>query len=269
MDDLYRNAAPNPESSFNFNDETVKDVIYKIYRKEIDPVNQIDRNLLGAVWDVFNKATDEGFSIPDSDNPDFDFYKELKQNNGVFSAFRVHRMQNDMAAQLIGEDGILKPFEQYLNDVWQIADHHVKHWLHTEYDTAVIRAHQAADWRQFEREKDILPNLTWMPTTSAQPDKVHRQYWSIGLTLPVGHPFWNSHRPGDRWGCKCSLQATDEPPTEINIPTGGEQPDAGLDNNPAADAKLFSDSHPYIKEAYKGAKEAVKNILFEIEKSRQ
>jgi hypothetical protein len=37
-----------------------------------------------------------------------------------------------------------------------IADHQVYQWLQTEYDTAVIRAHQAADWKQFEREKDIL-----------------------------------------------------------------------------------------------------------------
>ena len=84
-------------------------------------------------------------------------------------------------------------------------------WLQTEYDTAVIRAHAAADWQEFERNKDIFPNLRWMPTTSPEPESTHAAYWRMKLTLPVDDPFWVYHHPGDRWNCKCSLEATDEP----------------------------------------------------------
>ena len=55
--------------------------------------------------------------------------------------------------------GYVKPFERWRDDVSSIARHHVGPWLKTEYNTAVIRAHAAADWREFERNKDILPNL--------------------------------------------------------------------------------------------------------------
>ena len=118
-------------------------------------------------------------------------------------------------------------------------------WLRTEYDTAVIRAHAAADWQEFERNKDIFPNLRWMPTTSPEPESTHAAYWRMKLTLPVDDPFWNEHHPGDRWNCKCSLEATDEPvvrPAELE-PT---QPQRGLENNPGKDGHTFSDKHPYF-----------------------
>ena len=113
----------------------------------------------------------------------------------------------------------------------------------------------AADWQEFERNKDIFPNLRWMPTTSPEPESTHAAYWRMKLTLPVDDPFWNEHHPGDRWSsamplrlsknCKCSLEATDEP---VNRPDGLEEtkPQRGLENNPGKDGHTFSDKHPYF-----------------------
>ena len=191
------------------------------------------------------------------------FLQELRTNNAVFSAFKTHRMQNDVAAQLIDQKtGRLKSFDQWKRDVKGITDHYVHSWLQTEYDTAVIRAHQAADWKHFLEEADVFPNIRWMPTTSIMPDPLHERYWTMKLTLPVNHPFWQEHRPGDRWNCKCSLEQTDEPVNASAI--DGYTPPLpmpGLDNNPAEDGKLFSDTHPYYTEAYPGAQQAVQNFL--------
>jgi hypothetical protein len=139
----------------------------------------------------------------------------------------------------------------------------VGHWLQTEYDTAVIRAHQAADWQQFEREKDVLPNLKWMPSTSAHPGADHRVFW--GTVRAINDPFWSSHRPGDRWNCKCSLSSTDEPVTQVPDAAPSDEPQNGLENNPGVDGKAFSDSHPYFPancascDFYKGSKEGFTN----------
>ena len=110
-------------------------------------------------------------------------------------------------------NGILKPFDKWVQEVLPIASHQVRHWLRTEYDTAVIRAHQAADWQQFLRERDILPNLKWLPSTSIHPGADHRPFWNT--IRPIDDTFWNIHRPGDRWNCKCDLTATDEEPTPL------------------------------------------------------
>lgn len=267
MDNLYYSVHPfknEASKAFLFDENVLKDALIRIYEKKFNPMTEIDRGLFEETWKVFNQATDEGYGIRTMYDPDYDFYQQLKYNNAVFSAFRTHRLQNDIATQLVDEKGKLKSFERFAEDVAPITDHNVKHWLRTEYDTAVLRAHQAADWEQFRRVKDILPNLRWMPTTSITPDLVHKQYWSIRLTLPQEHPFWSSHRPGDRWNCKCSLEATDDPITGKElIPHEEDRPDPGLDNNPGIDGKVFSDTHPYIKDAGKGAKKAVENFISE------
>ncbi len=182
-----------------------------------------------------------------SDYPDADtgFTSALKHSADVFAAFKVHSAQRSMAAQLLTPDGSLKPFEQWANDVLPIASHQFGPWLRTEYDTAVLRARQAADWQRFERNKDIMPNLRWVPSTSAKPGADHCIFW--GTVLPIDHQFWSSHRPGDRWNCKCSLEATDEPAK--GVPQGSESgpaPQAGLKNNPGTSRQLFDNSHPYF-----------------------
>lgn len=265
MNDLYRNAAePAPQVGFVFDGDVLEAALRRIYERKFHPMTQIEEGLFRETCRVFHRATDEGFGSRQPDDPDYDFYQAIRRGNEVFSAFKVHRMQNDMAAQLLDEEGHLKPFEQWSDDVQTIADHQVRRWLRTEYDTAVIRAHRAADWRQFEREKDALPNLRWMPTLSREPYNVHKEYWSIRLTLPVDDPFWRCHCPGDHWNCKCYLEATDEQATrQERVPgtTKKNRPAPGLDNNPGLDARIFSESHPYIRNAYEGAKEAVEKFI--------
>lgn len=151
-----------------------------------------------------------------------------------------------MADKLLDEDGKLKPFRQWKDEVKGISDHYNGVWLRTEYNTAVIRAHNAADWRQFERNRDIMPNLRWMPTTSPHPEAEHRSFWEKKLTRPIDDPFWNKHRPGDRWNCKCSLEATDEDITPIPEDADKIKPQRGLENNPGKDGQLFSKKHPYF-----------------------
>ena len=191
------------------------------------------------------------------------FLDMLRHGNAVISAFKTHRMQNDMAARLLDKDGRLKPFRTWMRDVKDIASHYTVRWLRTEYDTAILRAHEAAAWRQARQEADVLPNLRWMPTTSASPDVIHKAFWSMKLTLPVNHPFWKKHRPQDRWGCKCSIMQTDEPATELKGLEKADRikPVPGLDNNPADDGMVFGKSHPYITKAYPGAEKAVRKLL--------
>lgn len=217
----------------------------KVYNG-FDTASEIEPTAWREVLRIINEGTVEGLSqalVP----PTHDelFYRELRHSNEIFAAFKVHTMGNEMAAKLYDANGKLKPFDKWARDVSSIASHQVGSWLQTEYDTAVIRAHAAADWKEFERNRDIMPNLRWMPTTSPEPESSHRQYWQMGLTLPIDDPFWNDHHPGDRWNCKCSLEATDEP---VNRPDDMEptKPQRGLENNPGKDGHTFNDSHPYF-----------------------
>lgn len=275
MDELYSHECPacsgkHPrnavETGINFSSAVLTQALRAIY-DGMNVEDEIQRDAFEEMLRIFNEAAVEGVLESKKTPPRMEtFLEQLKYNNEVFSAFKVHRMQNDMAARLIDENGQLKPFEKWKRDVEDIADHYCNRWLQTEYDTAVLRAHQATDWLQFEAEKDVYPNLRWMPTTSPNPDEHHKQYWRAKLTLPINHPFWKSHRPGDRWNCKCSLRQTDEPATtEAIADFKPVPPQPGLDNNPAKDGKLFSDSHPYYTNAYPGAEKAAEKMVNDIE----
>ena len=224
----------------------MRKALANIYKKKFNVRTEIEPYLYDVVRDVFNQATDDAFSSSDHHK---DFQQQLRHSNEVFSAFKVHRTQNDMAARMLDSNGVLKSFNQWLKEVMPIASHQCGAWLKTEYDTAVIRAHQAADWQQFRRESDVLPNLKWMPSTSLHPCREHRRYW--GIIRPINDKFWNEHRPGDRWNCKCSLSSTDESVTPVPANDDVSKPQPGLAGNPGITGETFSDDHPYFPKSCK------------------
>lgn len=228
--------------------------LHKIY-DGFDVSNDIEPTAWREVLRIMNSGAVQGLS--ESTNPpthEEGFLRSLRHSNEVFSVFKTHAMGTKMAERLIGEDGKLRSFEEWRKAVAPIARHQVGSWLRTEYDTAVIRAHQAADWLEFEANKDIFPNLQWMPTTSVSPESSHQVFWSKPVILPVDDPFWLEHRPGDRWNCKCSLDATDadvqrlDPQERKEAAKPEHQAQRGLEGNPAYKG-LITDKHPYYPES--------------------
>ena len=269
MNDLYgqtcsccHSVHPRNEASVSasFTPELMARLLADIYAKTFNVEEDIYPELYEAARDTFERALQEGYPIEDVDDADTLFRQALKDDADVFAAFRTHRMQNDIASQLLDENGKLKEFRRFQEDAESVIGTYNNHWLRTEYDTAVLRARYAADWKRFSRNADILPNLKWMPTTSADPDVFHMEYWRIGLTLPKTHPFWKNHHPHDRWGCKCDLEETDDPVTGI-IPEVDYKPSPGLENNPGLEPELFSHTHPYYEKAYPGAEKAVERLM--------
>lgn len=257
---LYRPAVASSEAGFVFDQTLLNAALERIYKGEINPQTEIEENLFEAFRQVLNEAVDQAFPGITVSDLDYDFYEELRSNNDVFAAFKTHKMQNEIAAELLDGDGVLKSFSQWRKDVESIVDHHTEHYLRVEYDTAVIRAHHAAEWRQFEREREILPRLKWIPSTSVTPRESHMVFWN--RVFEMNDPILNIHRPGDEWGCKCGLSATDEPATDNSGVAGkGSAHDPGLGGNPGITGKIFSVDHPYIADAGRGAAKAVKKHL--------
>jgi hypothetical protein len=235
-------------------------LLRRIYTGETDYRRAVDTEAWKALRDVFGRAVEEGFGT--AAPTDSLFYEELKYNTGVFAAFRQHAMQEAIAAQMTDAQGGLKPFAGFRRDVKAYVEPAwLDSWLETEYNTAVNRAHTAAIRRRAERDRNVLPNLRWAPSTSIHPGKDHTVFWNV--VRPVDDPFWDRHSPGDRWNCKCSLEATDDGVTPL---PGGEKEDLpapGLDNHILRDAKVFGDNHPFIKKASRKAKKTVGRFVKE------
>lgn len=253
MDELYYEDGQVPDlasSGFTFSDEVIAKALVGIYKGEVDIDKGVEQNLYKETLRILNKATAKGIADAidgGAPAPKKDFLWQLRHSNEVFSAFKTHTQQNHLADLLTDSKGKLKPFGQFAKDSEAVIGKYNRQWLRTEYDTAVIRAHQAANWQKFEEEKDVLPNLEWIPSTSPNPSEDHMVFW--GTILPVDDGFWDAHRPGDRWNCKCDLRSTDKAAThapDADIISKHDEPAKGLDNNPGKDGKIFNQSHPYF-----------------------
>lgn len=233
-------------NQIKFDDQIVARFLTNIYKQRFNIDSDIEAEMFRATRRIMADAMATG--IADAvDNgtpmPSETFLNNLRHSAEVFSAFRVHKMQTDVASQMVDANGKLKTFAQFRKDVEPYVSHRNRAWLRTEYDTAVIRAHQATDWQQFESEKDVFPNLEWIPSTSPHPGADHQVFW--GTVRPVNDSFWSEHRPGDRWNCKCELRQTEADATIPPMPTDADNPQPGLENNPGRDGELFSQKHPY------------------------
>ncbi len=118
-------------------------------------------------------------------------------------------------------------------------------WLRTEYDTAVRSARIAAQWKDMERTADLYPNVEFLRTRSAEPRQDHLDY--VGIIRPLNDSWWDTHAPPLGWNCKCGIRSTDKPITPI--PSNLTPIPEGLQNNPARSGNLFSENHPYAKNA--------------------
>lgn len=232
-------------------DDLLEEILQEIYNEEVDDVSGISPTLFQANKAFFHKAIDDGIinaANIDIDNEE-DFINALKHSADVFSLHRTANQCALLTEAMIDADGNLKSFEEFKKDTQSINNHYNKAWLRTEYDTAVLRAQMGADWKMFMRDADVLPNLRWMPTTSANPREEHAVFWLQSLTLPVDHPFWDKHRPGDLWNCKCWLEQTDADATKPqNMPEEADMPEpkAGLKGNVAKTEEIYSQDHPHF-----------------------
>lgn len=251
----------NPKTTL-IDTKKLEKALRTIYEK-MDVKNEIERTLFEQTLTILNKATDEGFGSIAYNVPDAEFLREIKANNAVFAAFKTHRQQNELAKQLVDAKGELKSFAQFKTDTQSIVGNYNTKWLHTEYNTAVIRARTARQFKNFAREKYMFPNLEWLPSLSAHPREAHKVFYN--RVWAQDDPFWSSNIPGSIWGCKCSVKSTDAAVStgsisKISMPKASP----GLDTNPAKDGKLFSDTHPYVAKTYPGAKKAVEKVIEEI-----
>ena len=245
--DYFADGRPDlVENGVEIDVEAIARALVNIYQERIDIEHDIDDGLYRETLRIIKDAVDNGYADAieaGTPAPDEEFRDAFEHSAEVFSAFRVHRMQNDIAAQMIDSSGKVKPFREFVRDVSSYIDHQNRAWLQTEYNTAILRAQNAAEWKQFQEEKDVYPNLEWIRSTSPNPGADHVPFW--GTVLPVDDPFWDEHKPGDRWNCKCELRQTDKHSTSVPHSDGSSDAARGLESNPAKAREVFSDRHPY------------------------
>ncbi len=110
----------------------------------------------------------------------------------------------EASAMLLDENGNIKPFNQYLNDVKKVNETYNHNYLRTEYDLVVNSANAAAAWEDAQNDDGGRYVLQYR---TAGDNKVREEHAKLdGTTLPVSDPFWDLFYPPNGWNCRCKAQ---------------------------------------------------------------
>lgn len=203
----------------------VDDVVNRALQQLFDS-GKIDKKTFEQLWATHNaplqKAVVEGYGKTlakiEYNSPNYEFLKQLQSNTAVFAMFKNHASIKDMAALLKDAEGNVRSKADFIKEAKKIDEDYRTRYLDVEYDTAVRQARMASQWQKIQQNKHLYPNLKYLLTKAAKPDKNHLAY--VGIVAPVDNAFWNTHYPPNRWRCQCGVEQTDEPTTDIpsNLP---------------------------------------------------
>lgn len=87
------------------------------------------------------------------------------------------------------------------------------------YDVNTRQAYAAGLWRRIERNKATSPYIRYITKRDERVRASHRG-WD-NLTLPVDHPFWNTHYPPNSWRCRCRAMSMSQADYEKGLAPDG------------------------------------------------
>ena len=174
----------------------------------------------------------------------------LESNAFIFSGFKTYHTMREIGLSLTKDDGEIKPFAAFAQEVRAIHKRYNVRYLESEYDHAVGSALMADRWH-VSAPKSIFEYRT------AGDSKVLPAHEALDRTrLPKGDPFWQDYFPPNGWGCRCDAI---EVPSDTPLSTPQEAWERGdtalrsnkqelFRGNPGRDLRLFPDKHPYYGE---------------------
>ena len=203
----------------------------------------------------------------------------LNENVFVFSGMKTYHELKEASQLLVTEQGEIKSFQKFKEDVQAIHNKYNERYLEVEYNYAVHTAQMAVKWNDYEQDGDDY-NLQFR--TSGD-DRVRADHAALnGTTLPPSDPFWDSYTPPLDWGCRCTMvqvlknkypasntaeaQELGKKAT-TRIGADGTNKLAMFRFNPGKTMKIFPDKHPYM--ARDGSPMEVKQAQKVVEKQAE
>nr|WP_294922171.1 phage minor head protein [uncultured Flavobacterium sp.] len=159
----------------------------------------------------------------------------LKNDIAKFSAFKESSFRSQLEEALT-KDGSVVPWSEFKKKAAELNIEYNQRWLKTEYHHTVATANSVANWKSYEADADLYPNLKYNAVNDARTREKHKAL--DGLILPINHVFWKTHNVPLDWGCRCGLEQTDEEPSKV-IPELDIK--GAFQNNAALSGKVFGE----------------------------
>ena len=168
----------------------------------------------------------------------------LENNAFIFSGLKTYHSLNEVGLSLIGDDGGIKPFEKFHEDVAKIDAKYNRNYLYAEYNHAVTSSQMAAKWHDFQQDGDRY-NLQYRTANDERVREEHQRLHNI--TLPVSDPFWEQFMPPNGWNCRC--EAIQVPEDDVQETPEGSYKAPFIPQlfrtNSGQTGLIFPKGHPY------------------------
>lgn len=203
---------------------------------------------------VLSNALDEG--ILDNSPPE-EMLRKLKEDVFIFSALKTHAQLKEASELLLNQDGTIKMFNAFKQDVLTVHKAYNVNHLEAEYIFATSSAETAAQWQQWQQDGDRY-NLQ---LRTAGDNKVRDSHAVLNLTtLPDDDPFWDLYITPLGWRCRCrtiQVRKNKYPVSDSSqaikngelattrIDKNGNNRDEIFRFNPGKDKMIFPPRHPY------------------------
>lgn len=253
-DGQFYELSPDDDFQFDFDDSLFDAAAREILDNGGYTPDYLTTPTGSALINETNRAFTDAISKGLGEQPDPAVAAALRENAFIFSGFKTHAELEQVAQLLTDENGNIRPFNEFLNDVQKLNKDYNHTYLRTEYNQAVQAAQMASKWADFERDKDFI-NLQYRTANDERVRASHRILH--GVTLPVDDKFWQQYTPPNGWGCRCTVVAV--PKEDPDFPVRDAQgstingkevfPTPAYEifkTNTAKAKKVFPDKHPYL-----------------------
>lgn len=183
------------------------------------------------------------------DNEHYELTKSIRRNAHDFAVFRSAYFTEKLKDKTKSErTAILDEYERQLK---------------VEGDMAARSSRSALQWQEYERTKDVYPNLEYLESRSVDKRSSHQKLY--GIIKPINDPFWDDYLPPNGWNCKCRVRKTDEDITTSKPPKVSTA--KGIAGNTGKQKRIFTKNHPFISSVSDKGKAQLK-LQFEALKSK-
>ncbi|QAR30648.1 hypothetical protein EQP59_04450 [Ornithobacterium rhinotracheale] len=140
---------------------------------------------------------------------------KMRQNLFKFSGAKTYTLLEEINQILNSNKG--ETFDSFKNEVMKLNPRYNKNYLQAEWQTAKQAGYHAANWDEYQNNKDLYPNLKYKTQGDSRVREPHRLL--NGIIAPIGSDFWKVHYPPNGWRCRCYVVQTAEKPTnEADLP---------------------------------------------------
>lgn len=202
--------------------------------------------MFDSTFGKLQKALESGFNKPFAsiayNTPDWEYIQNLRYNTAVFSAFKQNDEITEAYKLLTDEKGNQRSWKEFYTEARKQSETYNRTWLQTEFNQASQAAVTARQWREFEENADLFPNLKYKTVKDENVRESHKVLHN--KIYPINHSFWDTYYPPNGWGCRCTVEQTDEQADE-ELPERLPGMPEYMKNNTGKTAKVWDETHPY------------------------